>query len=342
MTQVSLYSLLAMGLAATVSARQCRNLTFPITISARNGLFDKSVAPDTGMNVTDFVLNLVQPGRNLTADLLQDYATVAGTYNIAATYCEPDAGPGKALQILTHGVGFDRSYWDFPFNNYNYSYVNAALDRGYSTFAFDRPGVGASATSTSTGSPLDPVNEVQTFLEVAALWELTNCLRNGNATSEIKPVYQRIVHVGHSFGSALTYGITALDFTVSDGIALTGFSQNGSFVPSFVLGGNFVPATSDNCDQNYPAGYVAVGSPAGVQTNFFAPGNFDPAIVEPAFRAQQPVSVGEWLTLAGPVSTTNSFAGPVLIVTGGKPLFCPSWIYPHMSPVFERGSEDAG
>lgn len=29
-------------------------------------------------------------------------------YKIKATYCEPDHGASKVLQILTHGVGFDR------------------------------------------------------------------------------------------------------------------------------------------------------------------------------------------------------------------------------------------
>ena len=57
---------------------------------------------------------------------------VSGSYCIAATHCTPDSGPGKALQILTHGIGFDRSYWDFPaVHGRNYSYVNAALERAF-------------------------------------------------------------------------------------------------------------------------------------------------------------------------------------------------------------------
>ena len=93
----------------------------------------------------------------MITDSLQ-YATVSGEYNIAATYCEPDSGPSSAIQILTHGIGFDRAYWDLPFNNYNYSYVNVAVDQyGYSTFTRDRLGIGMSDHG-------EPVNEIQAFL----------------------------------------------------------------------------------------------------------------------------------------------------------------------------------
>jgi pimeloyl-ACP methyl ester carboxylesterase len=75
---------------------------------------------------------------------------------------------------LTHGIGFDRSYWDFPYHNYNYSYVYAAVDQaGYSTLSWDRLGTGQS----SHGS--DPINEIQASLEVAALYALTEKLRAG-------------------------------------------------------------------------------------------------------------------------------------------------------------------
>lgn len=38
------------------------------------------------------------------------YNTVSGSYEIEATYCKPDSGSSKVLQILTHGIGFDRRY----------------------------------------------------------------------------------------------------------------------------------------------------------------------------------------------------------------------------------------
>lgn len=38
----------------------------------------------------------------------EQYKTVSGKYELGATYCEPDHGPSDVVQILTHGVGFDR------------------------------------------------------------------------------------------------------------------------------------------------------------------------------------------------------------------------------------------
>ncbi|KAK9771836.1 putative Alpha/Beta hydrolase protein [Seiridium cardinale] len=301
------------GFVASAAARQCQNLTVPLTLSARNGVFDIQ-APETNVDVTNFILDLAQPGHNLTAELLTGYATISGTYEIAATYCEPDAGPGKALQVLTHGIGFDRSYWDFPANNYNYSYVNQALSRGYSTFSYDRLGIGQSQHG-------DPVNEIQSFLEVAALVTLTTALREN--TIDGVGCYEKVVHIGHSFGSIETYGLVAQHPELSDAIILQGFSQSPDFVPYFELGGNFVQANGNPALAAYPDGYLAAGDQSAVQTNFFAPGVFDPAILEAAYNTGEPVTVGELLTIAGPASVLNTYPGPVLVVTGDRDIpFC--------------------
>lgn len=301
-------SILVAGFVATAAARQCQNLTIPLCLSARNAVFNLA-APVTNVDVTDFILNLSQPGHNLTNELLTGYATITGNYNIAATYCEPDAGPGKALQVLTHGIGFDRSYWDFSLNGYNYSYVNYALDRGYSTFTYDRLGIGQSQHG-------EPVNEIQSALEVAALTTVTQMLRN-NTIKEISK-YEKIVHSGHSYGAIQTYGLVAQHPELSDAIILQGFSQSGTYLPYFELGGNFVQANLNAALAAYPNGYLGAGDETGVQINFFSPGDFDPAVLEAAFMTGEPVTVGELLTIGAPSGTTNAYPGPVLVVTGGE------------------------
>jgi len=42
---------------------------------------------------------------------LSGYATTSGTYNISAQFCAPDDGstPCAKLQILAHGIGFDKT-----------------------------------------------------------------------------------------------------------------------------------------------------------------------------------------------------------------------------------------
>ncbi|KAF3006953.1 hypothetical protein E8E14_003185 [Neopestalotiopsis sp. 37M] len=305
---------LLFGLIAVAAARQCQNLTIPIVASARNGVFDLT-APKNNIDVVNFVLDATQPGHNLTAELLTGYATVSGNYSIAATYCQPDGGPGTTLQVLTHGVGFDRSYWDFPANNYNYSYVNQALDRGYSTFAYDRLGIGESSHG-------DPVNEIQSYLEIAALRTLTTMLRQ-STVSGITANFSKIAHVGHSYGSVETYGLVAQDPTISDGIALTGFSKDADFLGEFSLGANEIQANTFSRLSNYVDGYIAPATASALQADFFAPREFSPEILEAAFNTSQPNSVGEVLTMNGAYDAPNPYGGPVLVITGERDVpFC--------------------
>ncbi|KAK5172667.1 uncharacterized protein LTR77_002787 [Saxophila tyrrhenica] len=306
------YLAAASTLAAIASARNCQQLAVPVHAAARNAVFDIPV-PANNIETTNFILNLSQQGANYTESVLQGYQTVSGDYEIAAQYCEPDSGPSDTLQILTHGIGFDRTYWDSPFNNYNYSYVDEAVDEyGYSTFAWDRLGIGM-----STPPNPDPLNEIQALLEVDALRALTEALRGGEVDG-ISSSFDKVVHIGHSFGSQHTYALTAMYPDISDGITLTGFSQNGSFAAFFLLGGNFVEANGNAAFSDLPDGYFAAGNPSGVQTNFFAPQDFDPAILTYAYNNGQPVTVGELLTFGGETGSPNPFAGPVHIVTGER------------------------
>ncbi|KAH8675429.1 hypothetical protein BX600DRAFT_432011 [Xylariales sp. PMI_506] len=296
---------------ALAAARNCRNITVPLTLNATNAVFSIKT-PQTNLEVEDLVWNIAIGSAGYIGSILSHYETVSGSYKIAATYCEPKAGPGKALQILTHGVGFDRSYWDFPVNNYNYSYVNQALDRGYSTFFFDRLGLGESSHG-------DPLSEIQSSIEVVALYAMTSLLREGKLPG-VNSKFSKLFHVGHSFGSIQTYGLTAKFPSASDGIALTGFSAAAEYIPYFLFGGNFIQANQIATLADYPNGYLAPSDPTAVQTNFFSPGSFDPAILEATYKAGQPVTVGEFLTLGAPTQSSNPFEGPVLVITGGESL----------------------
>ena len=118
-------------------------------------------------------------------------------------------------------------YWDLPFNNFNYSYVDVAVDQyGFCTLSIDRLGEGNS-------SKADPLSVLQAPAEASALYELTVKARTGTLPS-VPQAFNKVVHVGHSFGSALSYLLAVMHPTASDGLILTGFSQNGSFLPATV------------------------------------------------------------------------------------------------------------
>lgn len=236
---------------------------------------------------------------------------MSGDYQLAATYCEPDSGPGSILQILTHGIGFDRNYWDTSYNNYNYSYVSKAVDEyHYSTLTWDRLGVGESSKG-------DPLAEIQIFLEIEALYELTRTARTGKGW-DICASFQKVVHIGHSFGSSITNALANTFPDSTDGIVLTGFSQVSAYVGYFALGGNFVPVTDiPSLSHKYPVGYVGSYDSTAVHSNFFSPGDFDPAMLDLAIRSGEAASPGEILTIGAGAGRSNAFSGPVLLITGG-------------------------
>ena len=39
--------------------------------------------------------------------------------------------------MLAHGATFNKQMWDFPYKKEKYSYVKAANEEGYATFAYD-------------------------------------------------------------------------------------------------------------------------------------------------------------------------------------------------------------
>ena len=102
-------------LAGSAAAKTCVNMTVPVTISARTGVFDIPV-PQTNLGATAFIQNQTQQGRNFTETALSGYATTAGTYQISAQFCMPSSMDATTadptLQILTHGIGFDKTSVD--------------------------------------------------------------------------------------------------------------------------------------------------------------------------------------------------------------------------------------
>lgn len=189
--------------------------------------------------------------------------------------------------------------------------VERATDEyGFSTFAWDRLGIAESQHG-------EAVNEIQSSLEIAALYTLTNQLRQGEIPG-ISCKFDKVVHVGHSFGSIQSYSLVVLHPEASDGLVLTGFTQATSFVPDFLYGGNFVLANGVASFADYPDGYLAAGNPSGVQTNFFSPGDFSPDLLDLGYSSGQPVTVGELLTIGAQTAASNPLTGPVLVITGGK------------------------
>lgn len=95
-------------LAGFAAARQCCHFSIPIDISSRQGQF-KEVPVETNIEVGGFATRFNEYQANYTATLLQDYQTLQRHYSISAQYCKPDSGSSGKVQLLTHGIGFDKT-----------------------------------------------------------------------------------------------------------------------------------------------------------------------------------------------------------------------------------------
>ena len=97
-------------LTTTVAAKRCQNFSVPVTLSARNGIFNVPTLLDND-DATTFTANFTKPGGNFSNEVLLGYQTISNTYDISVKFCQPDAGggPDPTVQFLTHGIGFDKS-----------------------------------------------------------------------------------------------------------------------------------------------------------------------------------------------------------------------------------------
>jgi hypothetical protein len=105
-TLTLLFFYLQLALSSPLIAKRgpsCQNITFPVTISSNNARLP------TNLDSSGPVLE------SLLTDLVGWVfdAVIEGTFNIAASYCEPEVNiPSRAhtLQLLVHGATYDRNY----------------------------------------------------------------------------------------------------------------------------------------------------------------------------------------------------------------------------------------
>lgn len=98
-------------LAISVISKQCTNITVPVSISARNGVFNIPTLQGNADAAT-FIQNLTSIRGNFTEEALLDYTTVTDDYDISVKFCKPDTenGSDPTVQVLTHGLGFDKTW----------------------------------------------------------------------------------------------------------------------------------------------------------------------------------------------------------------------------------------
>ncbi|CZT50457.1 uncharacterized protein RSE6_11442 [Rhynchosporium secalis] len=288
----------------------------PVQASAMNTEL-KYPIPANQSVVTETIVEFLQVGSTLPAEVIGSKRNISGTYSISSKLCYPvgKSPNASAIQFLTHGVGFDKSYWDFYSSAY--SYVDAAALAGHTTFSYDRLGIGASEHP-------DPIQVVQAALEVNIAQSLIESLKSGAIAST---KFEKVIGVGHSLGSELTNAITSQYPTSLSAAVLTGFSTDVKGQPVFFAGLDLTIARETSF-LRFPLlnnGYVVSNNIAGNQFAFFRLPNFDPAVLVASEATKQTFTIGELFTNSEFVSPAEEFTGAVLVVNGENDLpFCQS------------------
>jgi pimeloyl-ACP methyl ester carboxylesterase len=248
--------------------------------------------------------------------------TLSATFNISIRYCTPKSTSSKksSLQLLSHGIGFNKSYWDFHLptkpDDHQYSYTYAATQQGYSTLSYDRLGIGLSSLA-------DPYTEVQAPVELALLAALTTAVRNGKLPIVPKP--KKILHVGHSWGSELSNALAGAFPTLSDGVVLTGYSHLFNYELEFLTNTacHLASVSQPERFQNFSTGYLTWSDKFDNQYSFFSYPYFDPAVLTYAESTKFPFTVGEFISQAALNFSAPDFTGPVLYLAAEHDLiFC--------------------
>jgi pimeloyl-ACP methyl ester carboxylesterase len=244
--------------------------------------------------------------------------TISRSYSIAGKWCAPfqQSQEVATLQILTHGIGFDQSYWDFYLpdgDDSRYSYVHAAAKAGYTTLLYNRLG-------TAPSEIADPYAEIQANIELALLTSLTKIVRQGRLPGLPRP--RKIVHIGHSYGSALVAALGATNPKLSDGIILTGLTANSNYTKNLAAISAFNLANENEPDRFPPSiysnGFITWPNKQANQFAFLHYPDFDPAALEYAEATKQPYTFGQLLTMSMLPQTAPNYHGSVLLVAGER------------------------
>ncbi|KAJ9637028.1 hypothetical protein H2204_004952 [Knufia peltigerae] len=289
----------------SASSSVCKEFDVAIPASAPGARYDLRTV-DTDLDAAAWAIESSAWSAPPGNELVLENITISGTYNIHGRLCAPSVGGGGVLQIASHGAHYDGRYWDA--DPPGHSYVDAALDAGYSILTYDRLSAGRSDHP-------DAYTGVQAPLELEILRELTTLARNGTLASVtgVGAAPNKTVHVGHSYGSFLTTAFIATYPELTEGAVITGFVLNR------YLGSVGDAPWAVRRAPDRPPGYVLCEK-VGIQNLFFA-GDFTQAQLDLGDSLKQAVPVAEITSGYELLGATGPFKGPIHYMLAEKDFY---------------------
>ncbi|MCJ1353418.1 MAG: hypothetical protein MMC33_003404 [Icmadophila ericetorum] len=298
------FSSYSVGLSAGGEAA-CISGNVPVTINATT--VNLLLAEPTNQTVvTEIIQELFQNNSTIGQTTFGGYKTTQGTYHIDSTLCFPNNGSkAKTVQVLVHGIGLDKSYWDIA---PGYSYVDAAAAAGYATLAYNRLGVG------NSDHP-DPIQVVQAAVDVEVQHGIVQLLRLGLLGTG---GHDYVIGVGHSYGSIIQLAQNGKYPADVDAAVLTGFTDVVTNLQFTVIANNPAIANVNNASKwgGLPNGYLVHDTSISIQLPFFRFPFFANAIFDNQVAAKQTYSLGQQFTLPLIFAPATNFTGPVDVVVG--------------------------
>ncbi|MCJ1261321.1 hypothetical protein MMC22_001185 [Lobaria immixta] len=285
----------------------CTTRIVKVTITSTNTKL-RLPEPDSQMSATETVQELIQANATIIARLSDGKQTFTDTYSIGSKLCYPvndSAHKSRTVQVLTHGMGLDKSYWDIA---PGYSYVDAAAAAGYATLSYDRLGVGLSDHP-------DPIQVVQSHVDLEVLHALVQLLRSGELTAQ---TFKTVIGVGHSYGSIIKIGVAAKYPKDFDAIITTGFAPEIQELGYTMVANNPTIAKLDQPTQfgHLSSGYFVHNSAQSIRLPFYRYPYYDLDAFNSQVAAKQTYALGQLFTIFDILQPATSFTGPVNVVLG--------------------------
>jgi pimeloyl-ACP methyl ester carboxylesterase len=258
-----------------------------------------------------------------------------GEWSVAGWHSAPAAAAGTPLLVLVHGAYMTHDYWDSAFRPEVYSTVQWCLDNGLATLAIDRLGHGASGRPP--GDALTAPVHAQTYRDVVAR------IRADGLDGRH---YDRVVLVGHSFGSlsaglmqASYGGADALVYTGITGPNVVGINDTPEANAAFLRLAQPVANDPNFADRlgEYDDGYYSWSADRRQKTFFRIPPAEDGVVAEDA-RVVGTMTAGENRTLGRAADAAGSVTDcPVLVQLGQYDrLFYNARVDPDTSSIFQK------
>jgi pimeloyl-ACP methyl ester carboxylesterase len=230
--------------------------------------------------------------------------------------CYRGTEPGT-VQVLVPGATYNHLYWNFPYGNGYYSYVDAATAVGYATFDVDQIGTG--------GSSHPPSSELDLAADAVALHDAVTALRSGTVDGH---AFRHVIMVGHSIGSYAAW-IEAGTYHDVDAVIATGALH--ALSPNIgAIEADLYPAADDPkfAGSGLDTGYLT-SLPGTRGSLFYEPATTSPNVVaadeanKDTVTIPELVSATEIVGLPPQQQPTDQITVPALSVVGeNDALFC--------------------